>query len=427
MTDEKVNKKMNETETETGAETGSEAGVETEAETQAGNAAEGQNKDRAKTRVKSKRRSKENSKESGENSSASDKRADNGRSTFMDKIRKIAAVVLILLALICVIKLVSYISGTSRTHLSDEGYTHAARFEKCIVVNGIDVSEHQGEIKWKKVKSSEADFAFIRAGYRTLKNGELNEDANFKDNIKKANRAGIMTGAYFFSQALNADEAVEEADFLIDLVKKYELDMPLAIDFELYEGGRLEKAVQEGKLPAASMYHDIVLAFCDRVEKEGYESAVYANYNVLTNYMDSTTLDDKAVIWAAQYSSKCDVKGGYRFWQCAEDAVVGGIDVPVDHDFWYIEPGRVYKTNAKAKKDAVSIGRCGIEFNKDVTKLSNHRAEPVVSVTYHGKKLKEGKNYKLGFVHNCVKGTGYAIVRGIKKYKDWIAVPFAID
>ena len=347
--------------------------------------------------------------------------------SYLATIRLLTAVLIVLIVLVGILKLISYIGGISRTKLSDEGLTHSDRFKNCVVVHGIDVSEHQDEIKWKKVKSSGADFVFIRAGYRSSESGELKEDADFRTNMKKAEKAGVMCGAYFFSQALNEAEAVEEAEYLLDLVKRYDMEMPLVIDYELYNGGRLQQKVEAGEMPASSMYHDVVLAFCRKVEEEGYESAVYANYDMLTNYMDSTLLDDEAVIWAAQYGGACDVKGNYLYWQCAEDAAVGGIEGNVDHDIWYIEPGRVYSTFAKSKEDAASVGDCTVEFDESSYKLKNHRARPEVTVTYEGKKLRRGKDYILSFVKNTESGTGYAIVRGKKKYKDWIAVPFTID
>lgn len=335
-----------------------------------------------------------------------------------------AAALILLLAVI--IRLSLYIGSISRVHLSEEGLTRDARFENCIAVHGIDVSEYQNDIKWKKVKSGEADFVFVRAGYRSSGTGELNEDADFRKNIKKANRAGLMCGAYFFSQALNEEEAVEEAEYLLDLVRRYDVKMPLVIDYELIEGGRLQNAVEAGEMPAASMYHDVVTAFCRRVQTAGYESAVYANYDMLTNYMDSTVLADEAVIWAAQYGGTCDVAGDYRYWQCAEDASLSGIKGPVDHDIWYIEPEKVYRTNAAGIADAVSIGSCRIDFEEDSCKLKNHRVKPEVNVTYKGSKLRSGKDYLLSFVCNTGKGTGYAVVRGTGKYRDWIAVPFTI-
>ena len=354
------------------------------------------------------------------------KRVNKKKRSYLVTIQMIASALMVLLIVVGILKLIFYIGGISRIRLSDEGLTHADRYQNCVVVHGIDVSEHKNDIKWKKVKSSGADFAFIRAGYRSVETGELKEDAKFRSNMKKAEKAGVMCGAYFFSQALNEEEAVEEAEYLLKLVKRYDVEMPLVIDYELYDGGRLQQKVEAGEMPAASMYHDVVLAFCRRVEKAGYESAVYANYDMLTNYMDSELLDDEAVIWAAQYGGACDVKGEYLYWQCAEDAAVGGVKGDVDHDIWYIEPGRVYSTSAKGKKDAVSIGDCKVEFDEDSYKLKDHKAKPKVTVTYEEKKLRQGKDYILSFVKNTESGTGYAIVRGTGKYRDWIAVPFTI-
>lgn len=344
----------------------------------------------------------------------------------MPSLKFIAVIALILLFII--IRLAAFIGSTSMHHLTDEGLTHAERFADSLKVHGIDVSTYQKDINWKKVKSAEADFAFIRAGYRSSKTGELHEDKMFEKNMKAARKAGIMKGVYFYSQAITPQEAEEEADYLLKLVEPYNVEMPLAIDFEIYEGGRLDQAIQTGDMAYASAYHDIVLAFCDRVEKAGYESCVYASYDMLTNYMDSNMIGDEATIWAAQYGGKCDVEGEYMFWQCAEDAEISGIKGTVDHDIWYIEPGRVYPTKARGSKSQTSIGDVEVAFDKDSYKLKNHRAKPKVTVTSKdGKKLKAGKQYEVSFIRNETKGTGYAIIRGIGKYKDWTAVPFTIE
>ena len=336
--------------------------------------------------------------------------------------------ILALIVLLLIIRLAAYIGSTSMHHLSDEGLTHAERFADSLKVHGIDVSTYQKEIKWKKVKSAEADFAFIRAGYRDANTGELHEDKMFEKNMKAARKAGIMKGVYFYSQAITPKEAEEEADYLLDLVKDYDIEMPLAIDFEIYQGGRLDQAIQTGNMAYASAYHDIVLAFCDKVEKAGYESCVYSSYDMLTNYMDSNIIGDEATVWVAQYGGKCDVEGEYMFWQCAEDAEMSGIEGTVDHDIWYIEPGRVYPTKARGSKSQTSIGDVKVTFDKETYKLKNHRAKPKVTVTdKEGKKLKAGKHYEVSFIRNETKGTGYAVIRGIGKYKDWTTVPFTIE
>ena len=343
------------------------------------------------------------------------------------KLKLIVIAVLIICLTAVVIRAVSYVSSISKVHLNDEGLTHAERYEDFVKVHGIDVSEFQDDINWKKVKSGEADFVFIRAGFRKSDTGELAEDDDFEENIKKAKKAGLMTGAYFFSQATSEEEAVEEAEYLIGLVKPYDIDLPLVIDFELTDGGRLQQKVEAGELPTATDYHNIVTAFCDTVEAAGYEACVYGNYDMLTNYMDSTILDDMEFIWAAQYGGHCDVEGSYMFWQCAEDAKISGVDGNIDHDIWYIDPDKVYPTYAKGRKNAVSIGDCKVTFNKDSYKLVNHRAKPKVQVTYEGKRLWKGTHYELSFVRNETEGTGYAIIRGTGAYKDWIAVPFTIE
>ena len=256
---------------------------------------------------------------------------------------KIAGVLLILvLAAYVVFQISDYMSKRTSYRVTDEGFTHDERFENAIPLNGIDISEHQDpDIQWKKVKTSGVDYVFIRAGYRAANSGKLHEDKYFRENIEKASKAGLMTGVYFYSQALNADEGKEEADFVLDLISKYDITLPVVIDYEIFKDGRLDKSIQAGEMYAASFYHDAVLGFCDEVEKAGYESAVYANKDMLTNYMQADLLDDSATIWLARYDSEVNLDADYWFWQCSDSGQAGGIKENVDKDFWYFEPGKV--------------------------------------------------------------------------------------
>ena len=318
----------------------------------------------------------------------------------------------------------------SDIRLTDKGYTHADRFRSSIVVNGIDVSSHQGDdINWGKVKSSGVDFVFVRAGVRLPEDGSIDKDRNFVSNVKDAHKAGLLVGAYFYSQATSADEAAEEADFMLDTVSGMDIDLPLVIDYELYSGGRLAGKVQSGELFAASQYNDIVTAFCDKVEAAGYSSGVYANYDMFTNYMDASLIAGSTNLWVAQYNSYCSFTPEYMFWQCSDSAETGGIEGSVDHDFWYIEPEKVYETPAGSdtgSADAVSIGKCTIELDKDSYPIRKLRAEPEVSVSYNGSALDEGSDYTAVPIMNIDEGTGYVIVRGTGGFKDWKAVPFTI-
>lgn len=349
------------------------------------------------------------------------------RQSLTNKFYILVVLVAVVLIGVIVIKVVSYVGGITRVKLTDDGFTHDERFADCVVVQGIDVSEHQDKIHWKKVKSSGVDFVFVRAAFRSVEDGELKEDASFRKNIKSAEKAGLMVGAYIYSQAVSTKEAEEEAEYLIRLVKRCDLDMPLVIDYELYNGGRLEQAVENEELFAASHFNDITEAFCRKVEKEGYESAIYGNVDMFTHYMDATLIDENNTLWAAQYGGSCDLEANYMFWQATDSAMAGGITGNVDQDFWYIEPGAVYETRAKGKKEQVSVGDCSVEFEKDSVKLKSRRAVPEFEVLYDDKKLKEGRDYECGFIKNTEAGTGYLYVRGIKKYRDWKIVPFTIE
>ena len=340
----------------------------------------------------------------------------------------VIALACLIFIVVLVLNLADYFDKRPDTFLTDEGYEHSPKFVNCVPITGIDVSIHQeGDINWQKVKSSGADFVFVRAGYRAADDGSLHSDDSFDENVERARKAGLMVGAYFYSQALSADEAKEEAEFVLDMVTGHEITLPLVIDYEIYKGGRLEKKIDAGELYAASLYHDIVLGFTETVEAEGYESAVYANKDMLTNYMQADLLDDKATIWLASYNESAGLNADYMFWQCSSGARVTGYDGDVDQNFWYIKPEKVYETRGKHRKRAVSIGDCRITFKENTVKLRHFRAEPKYGMTYEGKNMKQGRDYVSSVIHNTQEGTGYVVVRGIGKYKDWIAYPFTIE
>ena len=343
-------------------------------------------------------------------------------------IRALAVLAVIIAVIYGITVVTDYYNKKTDVFVSDEGFEHAIRHENCVALNGIDISQHQkGEIKWDQVKSSGIDFVFIRAGYRAADDGSLHADENFDENVRDAIKAGLMVGAYFYSQALTPEEGKEEAEFVLDKVKNYDITMPLVIDYEIYKDGRLDKKIQAGELYAASFYHDIVLGFTNTVEAEGYEAAVYASKDMLTNYMQEDLIDDMANIWLARYEKTPDLNADFWFWQCSDEGKAGGIDGSVDKDFWYMEPEKAYPTRAKHRKNAVSVGESQIRFNKSSYPLRNFRAEPKFTLTCGGERMAEGRDYISSVVRNTRSGTGYVIIRGIGNYKDWIMFPFEID
>jgi len=203
---------------------------------------------------------------------------------------------------------------------------------------GIDVSAWQDTINWTKVKAAGVEFVFIRGAYRGASTGKLNTDGRFYDYIRGAKAAGIKVGVYVFSQAISVKEAEEEADYLMNLVSGYSIDLPLVFDLEHYSGGRFTNA----KLSRRAVT-DMCLAFCRRVESKGYESLVYSNPSMLNNEMYASELGR---LWLANYITKTTYSGHkYEYWQCSDKGSISGISGGVDLDFWF-QPNTVAATPA---------------------------------------------------------------------------------
>ncbi len=203
------------------------------------------------------------------------------------------------------------------------------------VAQGIDVSEHNGKIDWKTV-SENFDFAFIRVGYRGYSNGEIHEDKYARENLKAAQKAKIPFGAYFYSQAVNAEEAKEEADFVLNIVKHYDLLLPVVIDFEYpadKEGNRVGRLVESHL--GAKENTEIVKSFCGRVEDKGYISGLYASSSVLKYDFNLSDIHD-TVIWAADYNDCVTFDVDYTIWQYSKTGQADGISSRyVDLNYWY--------------------------------------------------------------------------------------------
>ncbi len=196
---------------------------------------------------------------------------------------------------------------------------------------GIDVSKYQGDIDWVNVKKDNIDFAIIRAAYRGYaRAGNIVVDAYFKSNIKGAISAGVKVGAYFFSQAITTEEAEEEANYIIDLVKPYKISLPIVIDTEYSsepnKKGRADSLTVEERTK-------VVKAFCNKVKSLGYTPMIYASKNWFYNKLDMEELSEYKC-WVAHYTSanSTNYTGNYDIWQYTSSGSVGGIEVKVDLD-----------------------------------------------------------------------------------------------
>ena len=185
--------------------------------------------------------------------------------------------------------------------LSSTTYTHASQFKNSTVMKGIDVSEWNGSINWSKVKSSGVTFAFIRAGGRYYGSGAYFVDSKFAENVKNATAAGIDVGAYFYSQAINAAEAKQEAAYTLNIVSSYNLTLPIVMDYEYAWEGGLTGRLYNAHL-SKSAATTVINTFCSTVEASGYVGMLYASKSVITDDMNITSINNKYPIWNAQYN-----------------------------------------------------------------------------------------------------------------------------
>lgn len=214
-------------------------------------------------------------------------------------------------------------------------------------VLGIDVSKHQKKIDWKKVADAGIKFVFIRVGYRGYgKKGTLNVDPYFEYNMKEALKYGIKVGVYFYSQAKNREEAIEEAMFVLRLIEPYkdQITLPVIFDFEGFRNilhrvfGMTKKQITE-----------VCLAFQELIKAQGYTCLLYGSKAHIASKFDFDKLDD--YLWVAKYASKTKplsdekyfpvVKGVSKdriaVWQFASCGKVNGISGNVDMDYMYID------------------------------------------------------------------------------------------
>ena len=212
------------------------------------------------------------------------------------------------------------------------GIVHNSKFNGTTKRSGIDVSSYQEDIDWNQVKASGVEYAIIRMAYRGYSSGSLAKDRNGLKNLKEAKAAGLKVGVYIFSQAITVAEAQEEADYVINEISSYSLDLPIVMDYEYAAGN-------DGRLYNAHLSVDaatsIVNAFCERVHNKGYYGMLYANKSMLENQLNASDISSKYLVWLANYTNETKYAGNYRFWQYTSTGAVAGINGNVDMNVWY--------------------------------------------------------------------------------------------
>jgi len=195
-------------------------------------------------------------------------------------------------------------------------------------VLGIDVSQHQGTIDWKKVKEAGVEYAMIRVGGRFVDSGKLYKDDFAQANYDGASAVGIEVGAYIYSQAVSVEEAEEEAAYLLEQIKDWDVQMPVVFDWEFYSATARTANMDPRTLT------DCTKAFCDKIKEAGYTPMVYFNTNQSLEMLYLVELEEY-LFWLAQYDTVLRYDYKIDMWQYTENGIVPGINAPVDINLYF--------------------------------------------------------------------------------------------
>jgi len=205
------------------------------------------------------------------------------------------------------------------------------------VKKGIDVSEWNFDIDWQKVAATDVKFAMVRVGRRGTSEGGLAPDKYYLQNIEGALNNGLEVGVYFFSQAVNVQEAIEEADYTVSLIKDFNIELPIYFDWENDEADWRNHDI------SFTTMTDCAVAFCERIKAAGYTPGVYFGIRQGYYAYDLGRLSDYS-FWVTNPGDFQKFYYAGDIWQYSIDqAAIDGIETTVDLNFMFIpnEPAEV--------------------------------------------------------------------------------------
>lgn len=300
----------------------------------------------------------------------------------------------------------SAFTGSSR--FDSRTFTHQDQFINAGIQQGIDVSYHNGTLNWSTIKAAGVDFAILRAAYRGYGDeGTLMRDTKFAEYMQGAMSQGIPVGAYIYSQAISTAEAVQEANYILNIVRGYSLDLPIVFDYEFagVKTGRLDSAWADGDIDKNDMTN-IALAFCNTIKNAGYDAMVYANKSFLSKNLDHEVIENAGYeIWLAHYTTNTNYTGDYKIWQYTSSGKIPGIANKVfDCNFMYSGT---------------------ISMSLKISNIPNqiyqgYDVAPSVTVTNGGTVLTEGTDYTVTYQNNSGIGTATVNVFGAGIYDGYI-------
>lgn len=282
------------------------------------------------------------------------------------------------------------------------GLTKFKQGGKMYTVNGvkamcIDVSQWQSTIDWTQVKLNGIDYVIIRCGYGD--DIKSQDDKQWLNNVKGAQKNGIGIGVYLFSYANTLTKSTNEAKHTLRCLKDAGLS-PSDLALPVYYDVEDSKTILSKTTATVGKY---VKNYCDLVAAEGYKVGVYASTSVWKGKLASATVLDPINSgewsrWVAHYNRYCGVaeslpsgtvansKEDYNkyfdIWQFSDQGNVSGISGRVDMDYIF-DLGQT------------SINKATIKTNYTTFTYTGERRVPTVTVTYKGETLEEGVDYEI--------------------------------
>lgn len=230
------------------------------------------------------------------------------------------------------------------------------------VTYGIDVAKYQGTIDWQQLRQDGVDFAMVRIGYRTMRDGVIEADSNGRYNLQEGSKAGIPLGVYFFSTAVSEEEAKEEAQWVADFIAQYPITYPVVYDCE----GFLEPESRQYGMTKEERT-DAALAFLKAIRRLGYEGMFYGSKNELETAWELERIEKQYKVWVAQYpsvpypeTSQSSYEGIHHMWQYTKEGTIAGIEPFVDLNVAYfgydgIEPAKNLTPPEEARPDPEAL------------------------------------------------------------------------
>lgn len=297
----------------------------------------------------------------------------------------------------------------------------------------IDVSYHNGDIDFAKVKSDGIHGVIIRAGY-----GVSTVDQCFHANIKNAIKNGLHIGIYWFGYAYTVAQAEKEANYCLSVIDAYKGSISLPVYYD-WEYDSYNYAKKQGVTVSKQLCSDMTDRFCSVIEKNGYFTGVYANIDYLNNFY-TDYIKNRYALWVAQWAEKCTYKGNYGIWQYG--ASTNKIDSPkvsgisseyVDKSYCYIDYPTIIKSggfNGYGKTNETityhyDVNSDGVVDEKDIKALEDYLKEIETSYpVWSGVKTFSYSKDKDIFVSNHFQVKEFASISSSKLYSDNILISY---